>query len=67
MEQKNKNFDKLPSITIVLDRLRSAHNTGNIYRLADAIGAKEIISCGYTPFPPHAKLEKTAMGAEKYI
>lgn len=54
-------------IYIVLDRLRSAHNTGNIFRIADAVGAKEIIACGYTPAPPHPKLEKTAMGADKMV
>jgi tRNA G18 (ribose-2'-O)-methylase SpoU len=32
-------------ITIILDRLRSAHNVGNIFRIAEAIGAKEIIAC----------------------
>lgn len=56
-----------PRITIVLDRLRSAHNTGNIFRIADAVGAAEIIACGYTPSPPHPKLEKTAMGADKMV
>ena len=56
-----------PKITIVLDRLRSAHNTGNIFRLADAIGAQEILACGYTPAPPHPKLAKTAMGADNYV
>ena len=54
-------------ITIVLDRLRSAYNTGNIFRIADAVGASEIITCGYTPSPPHQKLAKTAMGAENYV
>ncbi len=54
-------------ITIVLDRLRSAHNTGNIFRIAEAVGAAEIIACGYTPAPPHPKLEKTAMGADKLV
>jgi 23S rRNA (guanosine2251-2'-O)-methyltransferase len=54
-------------ITIILDRLRSAHNTGNIFRLADAVGAREIIACGYTPAPPHPKLAKTAMGTDKYV
>ncbi len=58
---------EMPRITIVLDRLRSAHNTGNIFRLADAVGAAEIIACGYTPAPPHPKLEKTAMGADKMV
>lgn len=53
-----------PEITIVLDRLRSAFNAGNIFRLADAVGAKEVICCGYTPAPPHAKLSRSALGAE---
>lgn len=56
--------DSGPQITIILDRLRSAHNTGNIFRLAEAVGAKEIICCGYTPCPPHPKLAKTAMGTD---
>jgi tRNA G18 (ribose-2'-O)-methylase SpoU len=54
-------------ITIVLDRLRSAHNTGNIFRLAEAVGASEILACGYTPAPPHPKLVKTAMGTDKLV
>ena len=54
-------------IAIVLDRLRSAHNTGNIFRIADAVGAHEIIACGYTPSPPHPKLAKTAMGADEMV
>lgn len=54
-------------IIIVLDRLRSAHNVGNIFRIAEALGAEEIIACGYTPAPPHPKLIKTAMGADKMV
>jgi len=57
----------LYDITIVLDRLRSAHNTGNIFRIAEAVGAKEIIACGYTPAPPHPKLAKTAMGTDRIV
>ena len=51
----------------ILDRLRSAHNTGNIFRIAEAVGASEIIACGYTPAPPHPKLKKTAMGTDKLV
>lgn len=54
-------------ITFVLDRLRSAHNTGNIFRIADAVGADEILCCGYTPTPGHPKLAKTAMGADEMV
>ena len=54
-------------IHLVLDRLRSAYNVGNIFRIAEAVGAKEIVACGYTPAPPHIKLEKTAMGTDKLV
>ena len=57
---------KLPLI-VVLDRLRSAHNVGNIFRLADAVHVEKVITCGYTATPPHAKLAKTAMGADEIV
>ncbi|MDD3153448.1 MAG: TrmH family RNA methyltransferase [Victivallaceae bacterium] len=53
-------------ITLILDRLRSAHNTGNIFRLAEAVGA-ELCVCGYTPGPGHPKLVKTAMGTDQVV
>ena len=54
-------------VVIVLDRLRSAYNTGNIFRLADAVQAEAIYACGYTPFPPHDRLAKTAMGCDQFV
>ena len=55
---------RLP-VRLVLDRLRSAHNVGNIFRLADAVGAEGIVTCGYTAAPPHPKLAKTARGCSE--
>ncbi|MBQ9501427.1 MAG: TrmH family RNA methyltransferase [Lentisphaeria bacterium] len=54
-------------VIIVLDRLRSAHNVGNIFRIAEALGVSEIIACGYTPVPPHPRLVKTAMGTDEMV
>ena len=54
-------------VIIVLDRLRSAHNTGNIFRIAEALGASEIVACGCTPVPPHPRLVKTAMGTDTMV
>ena len=56
----------LPPLVLVLDRLRSAYNTGNIFRIAEALGAG-IVCCGYTPCPPHPKLAKTAMGTDATV
>lgn len=47
--------------------MRSAYNVGNILRIAEAVKAEGVIGCGYTPMPPHVKLEKTAMGADKMV
>lgn len=57
-------FRRLPRrpIIIVLDNLRSAFNVGAIFRIADAIRAKEVVPCGYTAHPPHHKLKHTALG-----
>ncbi len=57
---------RLP-VVLVLDRLRSAFNVGNIFRLADAVGAEGIVTCGYTAAPPHPKLEKTARGCDAIV
>ncbi len=58
--------ERLP-VRLVLDRLRSAHNVGNIFRLADAVGAEGVITCGYTAAPPHPKLAKTARGCDQLV
>lgn len=51
-------------VVLVLDRLRSAFNVGNVYRLAEATRTARIVTCGYTATPPHPKLVKTARGCE---
>ena len=47
----------------VLDRLRSAHNVGSIFRTCDGANAAGLYICGYSPVPPHRHLAKTALGA----
>ena len=60
--QNNEDFVDVKQLCIVLDRLRSAHNTGNIFRIAEAVGAAEIIACGYTPAPPQAGKDRDGGG-----
>ncbi len=53
-------------IRVLLDNLRSAHNTGAIFRTADGIGAAHLYLCGITPNPlKNTALQKTALGAEE--
>ena len=54
-------------IVLVLYNIRSRFNVGAIFRTADAAGVDNIYLCGITPTPPHPKIDKVALGAEKYI
>lgn len=50
-------------VSIILDNVRSLYNVGSIFRTCDAALAKELILTGFTPHPPRAEIEKTALGA----
>lgn len=54
-------------IVIVLDNVRSAHNTGSAFRTADAFGVDKVFLGGITPVPPSPDLRKVALGAEEVV
>ena len=54
---------------LVIDTIRSAHNTGSMFRTADGAGVSSIILTGYTPAPiekgkARPDIAKVALGAE---
>jgi len=58
--------EKLPVIA-VLENVRSAYNVGSLFRTADAFLLESIFITGYTAFPPHKEIRKTALGAEDTV
>ena len=64
---------------VLLHNIRSCHNVGSILRTMDGFGVQTAIFSGYTPryndptLLPHLRdklnhqIEKTALGAEKYL
>ena len=56
--------EKIP-IVIILENIRSAYNVGSVFRTADAFLLQSIYICGYTAYPPHKEIKKTALGAEE--
>ncbi|MDI9337445.1 MAG: RNA methyltransferase [Alphaproteobacteria bacterium] len=54
-------------IILVLENIRSAFNVGSIFRTADAFNIQEVLLCGYTAFPPHKEIAKTALGATESV
>ncbi len=50
-------------IKVILEDIRSAFNVGSVFRTCDAAGIEELILTGITPYPPHNRIPKTALGA----
>lgn len=62
-------FQRAPKrpISLVLDNIRSMHNIGASFRIADAFLLEKIYLCGITACPPHREIHKTALGAENTV
>lgn len=58
--------EKMPVIA-VLENVRSAYNVGSVFRTADAFLLEGVYLVGYTAFPPHKEIKKTALGAEDTV
>ena len=54
-------------VIAVLENIRSAYNVGSVFRTADAFLIEAIYICGYTSYPPHKEIKKTALGAEDTV
>ncbi|BCX13874.1 MAG: RNA methyltransferase [Candidatus Dojkabacteria bacterium] len=57
----------MKDIFVILDNIRSALNVGAIFRTCEGLGVKKIFLTGITPYPPHKKLQKTALGATEWV
>jgi tRNA G18 (ribose-2'-O)-methylase SpoU len=57
---------KIP-LVLVLDNVRSMHNVGAAFRIADSFLVEKIYLCGITAQPPHRDIHKTALGAEDTV
>src|SRR3954470_5781430 len=58
--------NKIPIIA-VLENVRSAYNVGSVFRTADAFLIEAVYICGYTAYPPHKEIKKTALGADETV
>lgn len=58
--------EKFP-LVVILDNVRSAGNVGSIFRTADCLAIEKLFLCGYSPFPPHREIQKTALDATETV
>ena len=54
-------------VSVLLDSVRSLYNVGAFFRTLEAARGEHLYLAGISAAPPHAKLSKTALGAESVI
>ena len=56
-----------PEIAFLLQDFSDAYNVGAMFRIADALGAKEIVISGNGPAPPDPRISVPSMGAHRRV
>ena len=57
----------LPKTSVFLPSIRSGWNVGAFFRTADSLGIEKIFLSGFSPFPPHKEISKTALDADMFV
>lgn len=60
-------YGRQMTIAFLLQDWDDPYNVGGMFRVADALGAKELILTGHTPVPPHPQIHVTSMGHHRRI
>ena len=63
---KYEGLGTLP-VSVVLESVRSLYNVGAFFRTLEAAGGAHLYLAGISATPPHAKLAKTALGADDTV
>ena len=63
---KYEGLGTLP-VSVLLESVRSLYNVGAFFRTLEAAGAAHLYLAGISATPPHAKLAKTALGADETV
>lgn len=66
-ERFSAEFGREMTIAFLLQDWDNPYNVGGMFRVADGVGAKELILTGHTPQPPHPQIHVTSMGHHRRI
>lgn len=58
---------KRRGVYIICDNVLDTYNIGSIFRLADAVGAREVCLCGGSETPPNSRIAKASVGCDKWV
>jgi 23S rRNA (guanosine2251-2'-O)-methyltransferase len=58
---------KKNEIYIILDNILDTYNIGSIFRLADAVAAKQVILCAGSVTPPNHRILKSSINTTEWV
>lgn len=66
-EQAALDFPPCAQLSFLLPSLDDPRNVGSLFRIADALGARELVFAGKTPTPPHDEIDRTSRGHDRRV
>jgi len=66
-EKTAREFPPRAELAFFLQSLEDPRNVGSIFRIADAVGAREVVLTGKTPVPPHEEIDRTSRGHDRRV
>ncbi|MEE2831368.1 MAG: TrmH family RNA methyltransferase [Candidatus Latescibacterota bacterium] len=66
-EKAARDFPPQAEVAFLLQSLEDPRNVGSLFRVADAVGARELVFTGKTPIPPHDEIDRTSRGHDRRV
>ena len=66
-EQAARDYPPQAEVAFLLQSLEDPRNVGSLFRVADAVGAREVVFTGKTPIPPHDEIDRTSRGHDRRV
>jgi len=60
-------FPPQAQLAFLLQSMDDPRNVGSLFRIADALGAVELVFTGKTPTPPHDEIDRTSRGHDRRV
>ena len=66
-EQAARDYPPRSELAFLLQSMEDPRNVGSLFRIADAVGARELVFTGKTPTPPHEEIDRTSRGHDRRV
>lgn len=66
-EQAAREYPPRAEVAFLLQSMDDPRNVGSLFRIADSLGAREMVFTGKTPTPPHDEIDRTSRGHDRRV